>query len=130
MSQMSNYLEQKLLDAVLRNVPYVSPAAVYVGLFSSDPTDAGGGIEVAGGGYARQQVTFSAPSNPGGVTNNTADIEYPVATTDWGNVTHIGIYDAAADGNLLFYGPLSVVKSIQSSDQFLIKSGNLTVTLQ
>lgn len=34
-----------------------SPPAVYVALFTATPSDAGGGTEATGGGYARQQLT-------------------------------------------------------------------------
>ncbi len=54
MAEFSNYLENKVLDHVLRNTSYTSPTTVYVGLYTSDPTDAGSGTEVSGGSYARQ----------------------------------------------------------------------------
>ena len=69
MANFSNYLEDALINATLRNTSYVSPTTVYVGLFTTDPTDAGTGTEVAGGSYARTAVTFGAPSN-GVATNN------------------------------------------------------------
>ena len=46
MAELSNYLENKLLDHILKNVSYTSPTTVYVGLFTSDPTDAGSGTEI------------------------------------------------------------------------------------
>ena len=127
MAEFSNYLENAVIDAVLRNTSYTSPTTVYVGLFTTDPTDAGSGTEVSGGSYARTAVTFSAPSN--GVTSNSADVEFPQATASWGSVTHIGIYDAASSGNLLFHTVLDTTKTIDSGDIFKIASGNLTVTL-
>ena len=63
MAEFSNYLENAIIDAVLRNTSYTSPTTVYVGLFTTDPTDADSGTEVSGGSYARTAVTFSAPSN-------------------------------------------------------------------
>lgn len=127
MGALSNYLETALLNAVLRNTPYTSPATVYLALYLSDPTEADTGTEVSGGGYARQPVTFTAPSN--GQVTNSADIIFPVATTDWGTVTHVGIRDAATGGNLLWYGPLTVSKVIQANDQLIIKAGDLVVSL-
>lgn len=127
MAEFSNYLENAVINAVLRNTSYTSPTTVYVGLFTTDPTDAGSGTEVSGGSYARTAVTFSAPSN--GVTSNSADVEFPQATASWGSVTHIGIHDAASSGNLLFHTVLDTTKTIDSGDIFKIASGNLTVTL-
>jgi hypothetical protein len=98
MSEMSNYLENALINATLRNTSYTSPTTVYVGLHTADPTDAGTGAEVSGGSYARQSATFGAPSD--GSSTTTADITFPTATASWNTVTHIGIWDASTSGNL------------------------------
>lgn len=127
MSEFSNYLENALINAVLRNTTYTSPATVYVSLWTSDPTDAGSGTEVSGGSYARTSVTFGAPSN--GVTSNSADVTFPQATASWGVVGWIGLNDASTSGNLLFHTPLDTSKTIDSGDIFKIASGSLTVTL-
>jgi|SRR6056300_490228 hypothetical protein len=127
MAEFSNYLENALINAVLRNTSYTSPATVYVSLYTTDPTDADSGTEVSGGSYARTAVTFGAPSN--GVTTNSADVTFPTSTSSWGSVTHIGIHDASTSGNLLFHTPLDTVKTIDSGDIFKIETGNLSVTL-
>jgi hypothetical protein len=127
MAEFSNYLENALIDAVLRNTAYTSPTTVYVSLYTSDPTDADSGTEVSGGSYARTAVTFGAPSN--GVSTNSADVTFPTATAGWGTVSHIGIHDASTSGNLLFHTPLDTSKTIDSGDIFKITSGNLSVTL-
>ena len=124
---MSNYLENAVINAVLRNTSYTSPTTVYVGLFTSDPTDAGSGTEVSGGSYARVAVTFGAPSD--GVSTNSAAVEFPQATGSWGTVTHIGIHDALTTGNLLFHTVLDTSKAIATGDIFKIATGNLSVTL-
>ena len=124
---MSNYLENAVINAVLRNTSYTSPTTVYVGLFTSDPTDAGSGTEVAGGSYARVAVTFGAPSN--GVSTNSAAVEFAQATANWGTVSHIGIHDALTTGNLLFHTALDTSKTIETGDIFKIAIGSLSVTL-
>jgi hypothetical protein len=127
MAEMSNYLENALINATLRNTTYTSPSTVYVGLFTTDPTDAGTGTEVSGGSYARVAVTFGAPSN--GVSTNSAAVEFAQATASWGTVTHIGILDALTTGNLLYHTPLDVSKAIDTGDIFKIAIGSLSVTL-
>jgi hypothetical protein len=127
MAEMSNYLENAVINAVLRNTSYTSPTTVYVGLFTSDPTDAGSGTEVSGGSYARVAVTFGAPSN--GVSVNSAAVEFPQATGSWGTITHIGIHDALTTGNLLFHTALDTSKAIATGDIFKIAISNLSVTL-
>ena len=127
MAEFSNYLENAIINAVLRNTSYTSPTTVYVGLFTNDPTDADTGTEVSGGSYARVSVTFDAPTN--GVTTNSADVTFPTATAGWGEVTHVGLYDASTSGNLLFHTGLDTAKTIDSGDIFKIETGNLSVTL-
>ena len=127
MAEMSNFLENALINATLRNTSYTSPTTVYVALFTSDPTDAGSGTEVSGGSYARVAVTFGAPSN--GVSTNSANVEFPVCTSSWGTITHIGIMDALTTGNLLYHTALTTSKVIDVDDIFRITTGNLSVTL-
>jgi hypothetical protein len=127
MSEMSNYLENALINVTLRGVAFTAPAAVYVALFTSDPTDAGSGTQVTGGSYARTAVTFAAPSN--GVSLSNADCTFPQATAAWGTVGWIGIFDASTAGNMLYHTPLDASKTIDTGDIFKIASGSLSVTL-
>ena len=127
MAEFSNYLENALINATLRNTTYTSPAAVYVGLYTSDPTDANTGTEVSGGSYTRTAVTMGAPSN--GVSTNTAAVEFPQASGSWGTVGWIGILDASSSGNLLYHTALDTSKTISSGDIFKIAIGGLSVTL-
>jgi hypothetical protein len=127
MANFSNYLENALINATLRNTSYTSPTTVYVALYTSDPTDADTGTEISGGSYARTSVTFGAPSN--GVATNNADVTFPTATGSWGTVTHVGVRDATTAGNLLYHASLTTSKTVGSGDIFKISSGNLSVTL-
>ena len=127
MAEMSNFLEDALINATLRATTFTSPATVYVSLHTADPTDAGTGTEVSGGSYARQSASFAAPSNGASATD--ADITFPQATGSWGTVSHIGIWDALTTGNLLYHTQLDASKTIDVGDIFKIASGSLTVTL-
>jgi hypothetical protein len=127
MSEMSNFLENALVNATLRNTTYTSPTTVYLALYTSDPTDADSGTECSGTSYARQSITFGAPSN--GVTTNSAAIEFPQAGGSWGTITHIGIRDALTTGNLLYHTPLDASKTIATGDVFRVAIGSLSVTL-
>lgn len=126
MAALSDYLEDALLNHVLRNVAYTSPTTVYVALFSTDPTDAGSGTEVSGGSYARQAATFGAPS--GGASSNSAQIDFTDMPAE--TVTHVGIFDASTSGNLLFHGSLTASKTTNAGDTLTISASDLTVTLQ
>ena len=131
MSEMSNYLENALINVTLRATTYTAPATVYVSLWTSDPTDAGSGTEVStsGTGYARTAVSFATASGTSGNVLNDADVTFPTATASWGVVGWIGINDAATSGNLLYHTALDTSKTIDSGDIFKISTGNLSVTL-
>ena len=126
MAEMSNFLENALINATLRNTSYTSPAVVYLALYTDDPTDADTGTEVTGNGYVRQSITFGAPSN--GVSTNSAAIEFPQATGSFGTVTHVGIRDALTAGNLLYHTALDASKTIATGDVFRVASGSLSVS--
>lgn len=98
-----------------------------MGLFTSDPTDAGSGTECTGSAYARQ--TLSVTTASGGIVTSSADVTFPQATGAWGTITHLGLLDALTSGNLLMHTPLTTSKSIDNGDILKISSGNLTVTL-
>ena len=127
MAEMSNYLENAFINASLRATNFTAPTTVYVGLYTSDPTDANSGTEVSGGSYARKSASFASPSN--GVSTTDADITFDQATGSWGTITHIGILDASTSGNLLYHTPLDASKTIDTGDIFKIAAGSLTVTL-
>lgn len=130
MAGKSDYLENKFLDWLLRAQSFTAPANVYVALLTAAPTDAGGGTEVAGGGYARVAVSATlanwagtqsagsttASSGTGGTTSNNGAITFPTPSGTWGLCTHFGIYDASSAGNLLYWGPLTLPLTISNGN--------------
>ena len=144
MAAMSDYLENKLTDALFRGQAYTMPATIYVALYTASPSDTGGGTEVTGGAYARVAVTSSlanwagtqaagstvASSGATGTTSNNAAITFPAPTANWGTITHFALMDASSGGNPLFYGALSASKTVNNGDaapQFA--AGTLSVQL-
>jgi hypothetical protein len=122
---LSNYLENKLIDHFLGTTTYTKPSAVYVGLFTVSPGEAGGGTEVTGGSYARQAATFTAAS--GGATSNNSNLDFtgmPAATT-----VAIGIFDALTSGNMLLYGSLTTNKTTDAGDTLRIATGDLDISI-
>ena len=129
MAEFSTYLENKIIDHLLRNQSFTPPATVYVALFTADNGLEGGTItgEVSGGSYARQSVTLSAASD--GESSNTADITFPTATADWGTVTHVALMDAATAGNVLMHSALDASKAVNNGDTFKINAGDLDIAV-
>ena len=127
MSAKTTYLEDELIDHVLRNAAYSSPTTVYVGLYTAMADgEAGTGTEVSGGSYARQVAVFDAPTD--GVTQNTSLITFPAATAGWSTVTHFALLDAVSGGNMLYYGTLTASRTVLTDDVLSIPVGDLTVT--
>jgi hypothetical protein len=133
MAHFTDYLEQKVLEYVFRGQPFAQPSALYVGLFTVLPTsDAGtGGTEVSGGGYQRMSLgtlssAWTAWTAASGI-RNAADISFPQATTAWGTVVGMGIWDAATGGNLLAFAAFTTGKPVNSGDVLIIKANDITI---
>ena len=122
----SDYLENKVLAYVFSGTAFTQPGTKYLALYTSAPSDAGGGTEVSGNGYARQSITFTTTNNQ---SSNTSAVEFPTATASWGTITHIGVFDASTSGNLLAWAALAASKTIASGDVFRVNAGELDIDL-
>lgn len=129
MSAMSNYLENALANHVFRTTGFTQPSNLHIALYTAGPTDAGGGTELTGAGYARVQVSRadSQWTLSSGAVSNTNTITFPTPSANWGNVTHFGIFDASTGGNLLFHGSLTTAKTVNSGDTVTFPAGQLVI---
>jgi hypothetical protein len=132
----TNYLEGEIIKHIFRTGSFTKPTVLAVALFTAvADAEAGTVTEVAGGSYARVEANpldanWDAPAGGNGQTSNLAEITFPAPTADWGTVSHIGIYDAASNGNLLIVAPLTTPREILNGDgapSFAI--GQLTFTI-
>jgi hypothetical protein len=122
----SDYLETEVLEFAFTTSGGTRPTAWYLALFTAAPSDSGGGTEVSGGAYARQSLTFTVSGN---TATNSAEIEFPVATANYGSVTHVGVFDASSAGNLLAHAALTSSKTIETGDAFRVQASELDITL-
>lgn len=129
MAGFSDYLEDKVLEHVFGGNAYSAPSTLYVALYTVAPTDTGGGTEVSGGAYARQSGAFTVSGTNPTTASNSAAVEYPTATADYGTVVAVGIFDALSSGNLLAYANLTTSKVVSTGDVFRFNTGDLDVTL-
>lgn len=131
MAAFSDYLEDHIIDFFLRNnaATFTPPATVYVALFTADPGEGNtftNEVPNTPNTYARQSVTFNAPS--GGATANAGDVVFadmPAVT-----VTHVALVDTVthATGNILYKGALTASKVVNAGDTFKIVAGDLAVS--
>lgn len=136
MSAASNYLENQLINCVMRGIAYVPPAATFIALHTANPGDTGAN-EVTTSTYpayvrqdsargGTQADAWTAPND--GVVKNTQQLIY--AMYDGAaplTVTHWSIWDAQTGGNMLVYAPLSSARTINPGDVFVVDSQKLTV---
>lgn len=139
MGAMTNYLENKIIDWLLRGQSFTPPGTWYVGLLTAAPSDSAGGTECTGGDYARVSLqadldNFSGTqgaasttlsSGTTGTSYNNAQLNFPTPTADWGEAGWAGLYDAATGGNLCAWCALNEVKSIFTNDIVVIPIASL-----
>lgn len=140
MAAMSDFLENKLIDFIFRGQALgitgasaaagTGPTSLYLGLFTANPSDTGGGTEVTGGSYARVTVasalanwagtqaaaSTTASSGTNATTSNNGAITFPAPTANWGVITGFGVFDSTSAGNLLLWGALTTSKTVNNGD--------------
>jgi hypothetical protein len=136
MGAMSDDLENKIINGTLRNSAYTPIATLYVALFDASSSLAlleAGTLtgEIHLGGYARQTVTFIAPTD--GATSNTAEVSWGPVSADWddgnGDVTYVAIMSALTAGLVLYYGALTTAKTVTNGDTFKFNIGDLAISI-
>ncbi len=146
---LTDFAENKLVDAVFRGQALGAPATFYVGLAtaaSSCETGTVTEVSTSGTAYGRAAVTSNltnwagtqsagsttASSGTGGQTSNNSTITIgSTATASWGTVTHFFLADASTAGNIWVCQALTTSKTINNGDPApTFSSGALTVTFQ
>ncbi len=122
----SDYLEDELQDHIHGVGAFTAPAGQYLALYSVAPTDAGGGTELSGNGYARQSVTFGASS--GGVASNTNTVTFTASGGDWSAAIHGAIFDAVSGGNMLEHNSITSV-TVTDGSSLEYGAGDIDSTL-
>lgn len=133
---LSDYLENKLLDHLLKNTAYTQPA-LYFALFTADPGESGvtSELTIGANGYTRKLVTNDNTNFPpcavtGSATKtNATTIIFPTcATAAWGTITHWALYDASTAGNMLAHGALAESRTVAVGDSPKFAIGTLAIT--
>lgn len=127
MADMTNYWEDEVLNALLRNTITAATANVYLALHTADPTETGAVAEVAAGWYARQAIAFSAPA--GLVINNSGTVTFPAVTGAQVTITHVTIWDAVSTGNCFVYDALPSSVVVEIGEFFQSNASDHTITL-
>ena len=100
--------------------------AIYLALYTSDPTINNTGTEVTGGSYSRKAITVDNDSDADGVVKNTTAITFnsmPAVT-----VTHFAVFDALTGGNPIMYDTFPIPAQMSAGENFTIDIGNLILS--
>lgn len=124
---ISDYAENLVLNFLLRATGS-PPAALYIALHTGDTGENGtlNEVSTSGTNYARQAVTFAAPSGGTIASNSTAT--FGVASSLWGTVTNFSIWDASSGGNCIATGLFAGTRTVNINDQVSLASGGITIT--
>ncbi len=117
---------------LLGDTSFTPPSTWYAAMMTANPTDAGGGTEASGGGYARIAIannTTNFPAWSAGATQTGTVIDFGTFTADIGTVVGIAFYDASTGGNLAVWGPLTNNRLVLNGDGFKILANGGTFTV-
>jgi len=143
-AQASDALENLFIDHLFRSAAWAKPSALWIALFTSAPSDAGGGIEVSSGGYTRvnlppgdgnwtatQGGATGVSNGTGGMTSNNIAITFPAPSGDWGTVGWFGLFSLSSGGTLYVWDALLAARTILSGDPApSFQPGSLQITIQ
>lgn len=129
MAALSDHAENLLLNFLMTTGTATRPTNWYLALYTAAPNDAGGGTEVSGNGYSRQSVSWDTASGTGGTTSNSGNVTFTASGGNFGNVTHIGIFDASTSGNLLWHGAMAASKQVNAGNSIQFATGSIDLTI-
>lgn len=139
---LTDFAENKQVDALIRGQALGAPATWYLGLDTGACTEAGGGTEVTGGSYARSAVVaslanFSGTQSAGSttvssgtaaLTSNNASVPFVTPTAGWGTVLSVRWWDASTGGNAWICKTLTLSKVINTGDTVTFPAASLSFT--
>ena len=124
MSPLTNAVENRVLDELLRAVEWSTPAPVFLGLSTTVPTKAGTGHTepTATGGYARVAPTTGEwDAAAVGATDNNAILAFPESTAAWStgatNLIEALVFDIATlgSGEMQAFGTLVTPRAVNAA---------------
>jgi hypothetical protein len=140
MSEMSDFLEDRLINVMFRTQVAWKPTDIYLLLATATILDADTGTvgitEPVGNAYARKDTggpldaEWDATSGSDGLTANTNVQTFATASGgNWGTITDMAICGAVTAGDVYFFTPLTTPKAINDGDTAEFAAGAITVTL-
>jgi len=105
---------QEVADKAFISLHYDTPALGAVGA-----------NEISGGGYVRVRIAFSQPTNR--AIWSLEDARFTGLTQN--RITHFGIWDGKKNGSLVAYAPLPEVVTILNGWGYVLRQGELSISI-
>lgn len=137
----TNYLEHATLDLMFGATAFTPSGTLYVGLSTTTPGEDGSSFTEpsSASGYNRAAIPNVKASTSGwssaaqlstsGEIHNQGTVSFGTASGNWGTITHAGIFNSLAGGNLLTANALTVQKTPTSGDVVSFPSGAISIRL-
>lgn len=131
----TDYTEQAIRDWMSQGSAMpTAPSNLHVALHTADPGESpDGSTEVSAGDYSRVSTTaatdWDTTTNPTAF-DNTNEINFGQATSDWGTISHASIVDSSTGGNYLATFALDSTVTINTNDTFTFNAGDLSFEIQ
>ena len=131
MSDFTDYIEAAIIDWMFGDTAFpATHSTLYVALHTADPTNSGEANEVAAGDYGRAATTANGDwTRTANEVENANDIEFGIATSNWGEITHFSLWDAETEGNALAQSALDASTTIDENDEIRFLAGALTAAV-
>lgn len=121
---LTNTAENRCLDYIMGLAPAAPTTPLKVALVTVNGSDTTAGTEVAGGSYARKNLSVAAAVN--GATSNSTDLSWtgmPAAT-----VVGVEVWDNTG-ATRLWYGALAANRTMLAGDELKILATQLSFAL-
>jgi hypothetical protein len=108
--------------------------STYLALFSAAPSDSttvATMTEVTTAGYARQLVTWAAPSSDPSITSNTTTLTFGPFSADPPNVPYLALVSSASGtgGDFLAYWTADTARAAANGESIQVAAGGLTLSI-
>lgn len=134
MSDFTDYAEEQIRDWMSQGTDAATaPTNLHVALHTADPTDSpDGSNEVSATDYSRASTAagsgWTTSSNPTGFSNAN-EVSFGEATSSWGTISHVSLWDSSTGGNCLAAFSVSSSKAIESGDEATFPAGDITFNI-
>jgi hypothetical protein len=128
-TDLSLYLGNKIARWLGGNAMPTAPVSIYTALFNGDPKGAGTEVTTTIDAGGRIAPAWTVPAvGTSNVLVSSADVNYGLSD-GIATITHVGIFDAAAAGNLLSSKALAAPVSAVVGTPIKMLAGDLSFTI-